>query len=77
MVGINDYQKITSHTAKRSFYSNLVNFDVPVTTVELITHPKRKASAMQGVYDLRELITKSRQFYKGIINADTPQLYTF
>ncbi len=77
LAGISRWSEVTTHTGKRSFYTNLADAGVPPTIIELITHPKRRETAMQSVYDTRQAMPRAEQFFKYLKTVDTPDLYSF
>ena len=76
-VGISEADEVTTHTVKRSFYSNLAAADVPAHIIQLITHPKAIQTAMQGVYDNRQSITRARLFFDEVRRSKTEPPYIF
>lgn len=77
IVGVERWQEVTTHTGKRSFYTNLADAGVPPAIIELITHPKRRETVMQSVYDTRQSMPRAEQFYKFLKTVETPELYDF
>ena len=67
---------ISSHDLRKTFYTNLLQKNVPIGVIESMTHPQRKLTAMSKYYNKLSLLDKAKTFVDEI-NKINSSIYYF